>query len=97
MFFKSAALRAPLIAPSADVFQIGGAEGAFDRALGTHIHKDRRLYCAVGTGELAPTGSAVFLFYLKQRRSYFLSQISLAMNMASPKEKKRYRSFTASA
>ena len=76
---------------AADGFQVVGGEGAFDGPLGAHIHEHRGLDGAVGRFQLSPAGLALLFDQLK----HALPPHSI--NMASPKEKKRYRSFTASS
>ena len=68
---------------SADVLEIKGAEGTLNGALGSHIHENRGLYRAMGTGEFAPPRQALRFDYLKHSPSVY------SMNIASPKLKKR--------
>lgn len=45
-----------------DVFQILGAQRAFNRALRADVHEHRRLDGAVGTDEFSPAGFALGFF-----------------------------------
>jgi hypothetical protein len=40
---------------AANIFQILGTERTLNGTLSAHIHKDRGLYCTMGTGKLTPT------------------------------------------
>ena len=57
---------------TADVFQVLGAQRAFDRALGADIHKYRGLHSAVGAGKLTPPGVALLLFQFKHSYLFLL-------------------------
>ena len=57
----------------ADLLQIGGAEGPFDRALCRDIHKNRRLHRAVGAGKFPPARRPLLLAQLKH--SFPLSNV----------------------
>ena len=76
---------------AANGFQVVCREGALNGPLGAHIHEYRGLDGAVGRLQLAPAGLALLFDQL----IHALPPHSI--NIASPKEKKRYRSFTASS
>ena len=74
---------------TADLLQVEGGNAALDGGLRAHIHENGGLNLSVGAGEPSPPCPAL-------RFDNFKHDVPPhPINMASPKEKKRYRSSTA--
>ena len=83
---------------TADLLQIVGGHRPLMAPLGAHVHKDRGLDSAVGTGKYAPAGVPLGLDHFKHKKTPLTRSVrslriliiwNQEINMASPKLKKR--------
>jgi len=78
---------------TADLLQIVGGHRPLDGPLGAHVHKDRGLDSAVGTGKYAPAGVPLGLDHFKHKKTPLTRSVrslriliiwNQEINMASP-------------